>query len=765
MNSTIFTLYLLIIGIIQISASKNQTKFSLTTPSLLLQFDTSTSNVLSSIQSTDPTDPTSTRTFSNPSATLFSIEIVNATSLFTIDSKNPTATRTLTSTTPTQTTATWSYPQLSTTVSLHFTSSEPFINIVPSITFPDNINHGIATFTLSIPMNPSTEDAVFFPDSYGVESSGTNGYSGTYPSAAAAMQHMAISSSTGPGIYVAAHDKSGDWKELGYDGSTCFHVKIVPVGATKPVPTWSAEYSVSIAALPKITDSNPLYKSASELYREFIFEEPAAEWLRRGMIKNRLPDHLKNSHVWLNTGWQCHDVFEDVQGDPATAQGRVEDVVGLWRDLGMKTPVGLHYYEWQQGPDPDPSSRYLFDTHYPDYFPGRVSSSGTTVKQFSKTVKETLDVYTYPYINGRIFDLTCDSYIADDGESVCVKVPSSMKLFSSSNTDLSVPTENYGSGPDFCIANPATEYWQNKIGATVEELVNEYGSSGVYIDQVASASMNLCYDPSHNHTIANGHWWRNGYLGMFNKIHELVGDSTNAPMVTESNSEIYMDMVEGYLPLTAFAKPFASSSNGNILVPAFSFVYGGYYNAFGAEFYQADFTDIPYLRSKIAGMLITGTQIGWFSLGGIEDDACGEMGLYDLFMDKENLDVNQYIVDSANIRSELVDFFLNGRQYPNPVADPAPKIAGTNWEYLDVMTGTWVSEHASEVVVLLCNVADSDKQFTLTLDFTTYGWKEGDQYKMDGSDEVFTVDSGNVQVVDMDVESTGIEVLRFALVQ
>lgn len=87
-------------------------------------------------------------------------------------------------------------------------------------------------------------------------------------------------------------------------------VKIVPIGATKPVPSWSAEYSVSIAALPKITDSNPLYKSASELYREFIFEEPAAEWLRGGMIKNRLPDHLKNSHVWLNTGWQCHDVFE-----------------------------------------------------------------------------------------------------------------------------------------------------------------------------------------------------------------------------------------------------------------------------------------------------------------------------------------------------------------------------------------------------------------------------------------------------------------------
>ena len=33
--------------------------------------------------------------------------------------------------------------------------------------------------------------------------------------------------------------------------------------------------------------------------------------------------------------------------------------------------ISLHWYEWQQGPDPDPAQRYRFDTHYPDYLPPR----------------------------------------------------------------------------------------------------------------------------------------------------------------------------------------------------------------------------------------------------------------------------------------------------------------------------------------------------------------------------------------------------------
>ncbi|GMH57793.1 hypothetical protein TrST_g2365 [Triparma strigata] len=759
MAKALFSLSTIMVFVIIIITTK-ATSISLLAPSsgvnLNLNFDTGTSNILDSVAVDD-------RTFKKSDATIFSVEIVNRNSIFTLTSKDDDVIRSLASSdTNDQVTASWQFNN-NITVTLQFSSSSSssFIDVTPSVIFPDSTNHGVATFTVSIPVNPQASDTAFFPDSYGEEASATNTYSGTYPSASAAMQHMAISSTTAPGLYIASHDKSGDWKELSYDGSSAFGVKMVPIGATKPVSGWTAEYPVSIAALPKIGESAPLWFLASELYRAFIFAEPAAPWLQQGPIQKRLPTHLQNSHLWLNTGWQCHDVFEDAQGDPATAQKRVEDVVKLWRSLGLNDPVGLHYYEWQQGPDPDPSERYLFDTHYPDYFPGRVSDDGTTVESFAASVLANLGVYTYPYINGRIFDLTCDSYIADNGEEVCVKVPEKMKLFDGENTKLSVPTENYGSGPDFCIANPATEYWQNKLGSTVESLVKDYGASGVYIDQVASASMNLCYDPAHNHTIANGHWWRNGYLEMFNKIHELA---PGAPMVTESNSEIYMDMVEGYLPLTAFMKGLASSSGDKVLVPAFSFVYGGFYNAFGAEFYQADFTDVPYLRAKIAAMLVTGTQIGWFSLGGIEDDACGEMGLYDLFMDEGNLDVSQYIVDSANVRSELVDFFLNGRQYPNPVSDPAPEIVKGNKEYHDVMTGTWVSEDGGDVAAVVCNVSGSDKKFTLAFDFATYGWKEGDKYKMETSKKVYVVERGTSHVVEFDVVGSGIEVVRFSLI-
>jgi hypothetical protein len=58
------------------------------------------------------------------------------------------------------------------------------------------------------------------------------------------------------------------------------------------------------------------------------------------------------------------------EGDPAVVIANMEAIVKRFK-LGNNS-LALHWYEWQQGPDPSPSARYKFDTHYPDYFPARL---------------------------------------------------------------------------------------------------------------------------------------------------------------------------------------------------------------------------------------------------------------------------------------------------------------------------------------------------------------------------------------------------------
>ena len=63
---------------------------------------------------------------------------------------------------------------------------------------------------------------------------------------------------------------------------------------------------------------------------------------------------------------------------------------------------------------------------------------------------------------------------------------------------------------------PHTQYWQQIITKVVDKLTNEYGTDGVYIDQIAAAGPRPCFDKSHNHSIGGGNHWVSGYQNMLN---------------------------------------------------------------------------------------------------------------------------------------------------------------------------------------------------------------------------------------------------------
>ena len=61
--------------------------------------------------------------------------------------------------------------------------------------------------------------------------------------------------------------------------------------------------------------------------------------------------------------------------------------------------------------------------------------------------------------------------------------------------ELSEYEEQYGSKAKFAVMCPHTAYWQQTIAEVVRELTADYGTDGVYIDQIAAAGPRSAHHP------------------------------------------------------------------------------------------------------------------------------------------------------------------------------------------------------------------------------------------------------------------------------
>ena len=364
-------------------------------------------------------------------------------------------------------------------------------------------------------LTAGTDDTVFFPYGFGITvpaSSSAADRDSLYPGSSASMQFMAVGGgvdANGTGVYFGIHDPRGSVKHLrtsvnlgGSDfapasssssspsssstssssaftpnssanistlmalsalfesnnpflkahrpsplphaasPSTTLATDILIPNAGLPFSSYTMDYPIAVGVISQ----TPTWYGAAQLYRTWALNN--ALWSRAGPIAKRsdIPQWFQENNVWVNSGWQCRDIFNDTQGDPFVVQERLTNIRRL-----MNMSLALHWYEWQQGPDP--LARYRFDTHYPDYFPPRAGFK-TAVEALQK-----MGVYVFPYINGRIFDVESLSYIQDKGGQYC----SQNADVRYNADDLTLYEESYGSGATFNVGDPTTTYWQSKI--------------------------------------------------------------------------------------------------------------------------------------------------------------------------------------------------------------------------------------------------------------------------------------------------------------
>lgn len=647
---------------------------------------------------------------------------------------------------------------------------------------------GLWEGSISVPLTAGTNDkgVLFYPGGYGYIMNTKADYKQMYPGGQATMQFMALGTSgSTSAAYVAALDSSGAAKQVVFKSYTSTSTNtqpktyntlgftIYPQGAGLPIKTFSNTYSVAVGVISGVSPERgrPLWYEAAIIYRGWALAE--AQWTKKGPIRTttaaKLPSWYRSNSVWINSHWACLDVFNSTGGDPDAMMELVPKI-----SARLDEPhLSLHWYEWQQGgAGPSEEDRYKFDTHYPDYFPPRKN-----YKEVTKNLFEDYNVATFPYINGRIYDVNSISYAKEDGLKYCSKkAPTRLVLDNNVNMDMESYEETYGNNATFCVANPFTPYWQAKVSDVVDQLVNDWGVSGVYIDQIGSAIPKLCWDKHHHHTLGGGNFWREGYLAMMNEIASVTSKGTEkrrladevdkskskskrsevdgsiAPMVTEDNAEAYIDMMQGVLTLVAFrSHPSQSSSyntvlqgnNYKILAPAFPVIYGGYYVGFGAEWFRADFEDHDWWCAKLSAGFLSGSQMGWFSLIGIDpnpEDQCGPMGVGDLILSADSDDLITFMKKLSTMRAQstVLPYIIDGRIARPVVMNPVPptrlqKVPSGGRPLLTydaVSSMTWEAHDAKSVLTLITSNVNESFETTIIFDPTSWGFAPGVSIKV-----------------------------------
>ena len=181
-----------------------------------------------------------------------------------------------------------------------------------------------------------------------------------------------------------------------------------------------------------------------------------------------------------------------------------------------------------------------------------------------------------------------------------------------------VATEFYGK--TMWVMDPATQYWQEKYARYARQIaalapgVNTTTCqrvfltrpvflthavlqiAGLYMDQVSGACALPCRGPYLGHPAGGGTSWVDGNRALFAQAKTALG--TGRAVVSESNAEVYLSSIDGFLSLygwnncgarqpscpTTAACSYPHNLPAPGAVPAFQSVYGGFSLNIGAEY-------------------------------------------------------------------------------------------------------------------------------------------------------------------------------------
>ncbi|MBM3239628.1 hypothetical protein FJZ31_25350 [Candidatus Poribacteria bacterium] len=475
-----------------------------------------------------------------------------------------------------------------------------------------------------------------------------NRYRGDYPNGWCTMQFAALCEGR-EGLYLATHDGKAYHKEFSFqpisslekggrgvvldESRFLFEVIHYPEEMGVIGKNFELPYPVVIKPF------DGTWVDAAKIYRDWAQEHSI--WFARQPLEKSAstPQWLKEIALWCQTGGDPKDVVPNVL--------RFADY--------FQVPIAVHWYSWHQIP---------FDDHYPEYFPAK--------EGFKEAVEELhrAGIYVMPYINGRLFDSTTDSWKNEGAERFCALNEKDGKY-----------VEVYGSKVPLSPMCPSTSYWQDKVAEIVERLVCEFKVDGVYIDQIGAAGAKLCFNPEHPHPLGNGDFWVSGYRQMLQQVRQkMKACNPESMLTTEDAAEPYSGLLDAYL--------MCNQTRGN-LIPMYPAVYGGRNLTFGRYIFPDDAkASLPFI-TKIAQMFIFGAQMGWLDAWVLDYPKEAE---YLKTLSQARLESLKYLVYGELVHSPVIDgdlpliktqWHLWGTDYPIEM----PAVIGSAWKAADGSIG------------------------------------------------------------------------------
>lgn len=425
----------------------------------------------------------------------------------------------------------------------------PIVRQVDQITFP----------RFKVPREDSME--LIMPVGYGISKTikvGTEAYL-PYPSGSGTMQFLMASSSSGT-AFISTRDTEGHFKHF----RSVADEQSVSMYVTVPVSEdWRRNDDLRLPWSSVIGYRKSGWESTViDWYRPFTYQ---TEWGAKIVTERQIPRWLMENDLWIQK--QKEDSYSE-----------------LLRAMALYgNNISVHWYHWHH---------YPFDTRYPDYFPPK-----PLIKEKFRELSH-MGAHVVPYINGRLWDPLSEAFRTYHGDkALCVK------------RDGSFYEEVYRSKVPHNVACPSSEIWQRVQGDVIDSISKRLSTSGVYIDQVACAAPDLCYNPDHNHSLGGGNWWAKGYRDMY-QAARARSISDGQILATEECAECYIDLFDLMLIVNTDRR------GDNKPIPLFPIVYSD----------RALYTGYCYIASPInngsfkfitAKSLLWGSQLGWIQPGRI----------------------------------------------------------------------------------------------------------------------------------------------------
>lgn len=502
-----------------------------------------------------------------------------------------------------------------------------------------------------------------------------------------------------PGLYLGFHDPEGSRKQLAClakkdDSQSRWDETIGFWAEIQAENMGIADNDLKIGGKAVLRTVKNDWFEGAKIYGDWVKKH--ANWYPRDrMDENGRTD----SPMWLKEHclWAMHRVNPE---EMVPAMQKFQEAFGV--------PAAVHWYYWHKNP---------YDNDYPHFFPR--DGFREAVAEMQKDGK----IFIMPYINGLLWD-SRDRGL-EDWLFTREAVPGAVK-----NEDGSVLLHTYGSlesdGSPVQLAHmcPSTSVWKNKVRENALRVFNECGTQAVYIDQIAAAIPELCFDPTHGHPLGGGHWWNGGYRDMLQRIRaDLLRPLEDSPfcpelqerlrknpqalqdraITTECTGETSLGIVDGFLTWHHQLKN---------QVPAFSAVYGGSIQMIGRDYRagktyaertepRMKTTNEPLAcRMKSAEALCFGEQIGWFVPTIIEE-----------------ADKFPFQKDVVKLRHRLRHYFYRGEMGQPPEFPVELPPVNADWNYYDsplisapaVRGGCWLIRKNGKVesaVLIFANTSE-----------------------------------------------------------